>query len=168
MREPDQFEQLSLDDLISRALSESDEDTQWEVVFSIRDQLCEGALEQANHLCRSDCPLERTLGARIFGGGMRDRCLQECIDGLLALLKYETDADVISAGLSALGNVTTWDPRPNVAVIGAAIGHVAHPNGDVRYAVVHALCSNLRADSIDALIQLTTDTDTQVRGVWPF
>lgn len=163
MGESNQFEKRSLDDLVSLALCEVDEDAQWDIVFTIRDRLCLGAFERATYLCHSACPLERTLGARILGGGMPGRLLQECLDAVLALLQHEADSDVISAGLSALGNLRSRDFSVNVAVVESALRHLAHPNADVRYAVVHALAANLREDSIDALIQLTTDVDTEVR-----
>jgi hypothetical protein len=75
----------SIDELISTALTESDEDVVWNAVCALHFRGTEDCLARAEILCRSDSAKERCLGANILGQlGIPDRTSpRQCLSILL-------------------------------------------------------------------------------------
>src|SRR3954469_7557022 len=83
----------SVDELISVALGEPDEDPAWDAIFALRWRGSRKVFDRASDLCRSFCPVERKLGAAILGQlGIPDRSFpKSCLSILLSMLEVERD-----------------------------------------------------------------------------
>ena len=117
-------------------------------------------LESIKVLCASPKPRERAVGAGILGKfGLPQRTLPaECVDLLLAMLEKETDDEVLASIGFAIGHQNK-DER----VVEPLIKLKAHPNEDVRFAVVRGLSSQEDNRAIAALLDLMKDPDEDVR-----
>ncbi|SIN93887.1 hypothetical protein SAMN05444166_1700 [Singulisphaera sp. GP187] len=93
----------SVDELISAALSEPDEDLAWNAIWVLRWRGIREVFDRASGLCRSYCPVERKLGAAILGQlGIPNRSFpKSCLEILLSMLEAEQDRSVISSILYA-------------------------------------------------------------------
>ena len=150
----------SIDELVSTALTESDEDVAWNAVCTLHFRGTREVLARAGTLCCSDCVAERCLGAnRYFGQlGVPERTYpRECLSILLGMLDGEEDADVLQAILVALSHLGEAD------AIEPASRYRGHPDSEVRHGVVLALTGYDDQRAVDALIELSHDQDAHVR-----
>ncbi len=150
----------SVNELISAALSEPDENLAWYAIGALHWRGSREVLDEASRLCRSFCTMERGLAADILAQlGYPDRSFpEECVRLLLDMLKIERVLRVLPTILIALGH----SRKPEV--IAAISSFRRHEAADVRYGVVQALlgCEDPRA--IDTLIDLSTYDDDDVRN----
>lgn len=149
--------------LINQALNaqDRDDDQYWDAVVTLwyRDVL--ETVEAAASLCTSNSSTERELGADILGqlgaGGHDDAFHEERLSILLGLLEQEQDPDVLPTACVACGHL--HDLR--------AVAPVAqwknHPHEDVRYGVALGLLGQEDALAVSTLIELTEDTNSDVR-----
>ena len=149
----------SVNELISAALSEPDEDLAWDAVGALHWRGSREVLDEASRLCLSFCPDERGLSADILGQlGVPDRTFpDECVRLLLNMLADERNHDVLRAILIALGHLR----RPEA--IGPASRFRHHAGSGVRSGAVFALMGSEDPRAIEALIDLTNDEDVPVR-----
>jgi HEAT repeat protein len=148
-----------VDELIGIALCESDEDPHWDAIWALRRHGTQEVFERAVELCRSGCAFERRLGADILGQlGVPDRTFpKESLQALLNLLEGETDPNVLNSVLVALGHIK------DRAAIAPSLGFLSHADAAVRYGLVFALTGYDDPRAIAALIELTKDSDTEIR-----
>jgi HEAT repeat protein len=146
-------------DLISAALTATDEDAAWDIITVLQHRGTREVLDAAAGLCDSDCPKERELAADILGQSrVRETTFhEESVSLLLGLLEREEDAAVLSATLSALGQ--RREPR----AISAILCWGKHPDAAVRLSVVFALLAHTDERAVNALIDLSADEDEAVR-----
>jgi HEAT repeat protein len=149
----------SVDELISVALVEPGEDVAWDAIFALRRRGSWEVFERASALCRSFCPVERTLGADILGQlGIPDRSFPKpCLSILLGMLRAERDNGVLNSILVALAHLG------NPAVIGPASRYRHHADPDVRHGVVHAMMGHEDPHTFGVLIGLTSDPEAHNR-----
>ncbi len=149
----------SIDELVSTALTESDEEIVSDAVCALQFRGTREVLARAETLCRSDCVAERCLGANILGQlGVPERTYpKECLSILLGMLGDEKEVDVLSAILIALGHLG----QPEA--IEPACRFCKHPDAEVRLGVVFALTGQENQAAIDVLIGLSRDKDAHVR-----
>lgn len=147
------------DEFISIALAEQDEDRAWEAGVTLHFRGTEDVLDATRHLCASECPQERTLGASILGQlGIPARSFPaESVKALLATMEVETDEGVLDAVCIALGHI--HDP----ATVPSLARFKAHPSAKVRYAVAFALAGFEDRMAIQTLIELSRDENELVR-----
>lgn len=148
-----------VEDLIATALSAPDEDRAWDAVCALHWRGSREVLDRASRLCRSDCAIERRLGADILGQlGVPDRRFpEESLHTLLGMLGGEPNASVVRAVLVALshhGRLEAVDPASRLR---------CHADPEVRHAVVLALMGHKEDRAIDTLIELTRDPEARVR-----
>ncbi len=150
----------SIEELVRLALTEQDEDAAWGAVTTLRCRGSREVLEAAKQLCASDRADERQLGANILGQlGMPERTFpDECFEILAAMLSKETDPNVLECIGVAFGHLK--DPR----AIELLLPLKRHRNSDVRFGVVLGLTGHDRPDAIEALIELSRDSEELVRN----
>jgi HEAT repeat protein len=146
-------------EFVTLALTEPDEDAAWDAVVTLHYRGTRDVFDTACHLCRSECPQERTLGANILGQlGIPKRAFPaESVKFLLERLEVETDEDALNASCVALGHLR--DP----AAIPALVRLRTHASDQVRFAVVFALGGFADALAIRTLMEMSSDPDAGVR-----
>lgn len=147
-------------ELIRAALSTWDEDAAWQPVTVLHCRGTREVLEAAHGLCKSHDSNERWLGAAILGQlGIPERTFpNECFLALSEMLNTEADPEVLQAVGVALGHLN--DPRS----VARLVPFKNHPSADVRFGVVLGI-SGLEDDvAISTLIELSTDSDDEVRN----
>ena len=149
----------SVDELISVALGEPDEDPAWDAIFALRWRGTREVFERASGLCRSFCPVERKLGAAILGQlGIPDRSHpKSCLSVLLGMLEAERDDGVLGSILIALSHLGEPD------AIGPAAKFRHHDDPDVRHGVVFAMTGHEDPLAVEVLIGLTGDPEPRNR-----
>ena len=154
----------SVNELISAALSEPDEDPARDAISALQCSGSREVLDEAARLARSRCPKERHLAADILAHlGWPGRAFpNECVRILLSMLEAEDGRDVLRSTLVALGHYR----RPEVIVAVAQFRR--HPNSQIRDGVVSAFlgCEDPRA--IEALVELTNDEVPYLRDYATF
>jgi HEAT repeat protein len=149
----------SIEELVRLALTEQDEEASREAVTVLHCKGSREVLEAATRLCASDSADERQLGANILGQlGMPDRTFpDECFERLAAMLTKETDPNVLECIGVAFSHLK--DPR----AIELLLPLKRHANSDVRFGVALGLTGHDRPDAIEALIELSRDSEELVR-----
>lgn len=147
-------------ELIRIALTEEDEHAAWDPVTTLHFRGTKEVLEHARQLCNSPIPKERKLGADILGQlGIPDRTFpDDCFQILATTLSYEKEPIVLAAIAIAFGHL--HDPRgiPLLAPL------KNHSDSDVRYGVVHGISRHKNELAIQTLIDLSKDSDMDVRN----
>lgn len=157
MESPDD-DPRSVDELISAALSEADEDHAWDFIRDLQWRGPREVFERGSELCRSFCPVERKLGAAILGQlGVPDRSFPKSCLGILLSMLEEQDQGVISSILYAFSHLRMPE------AIGPAAGFRDDADPDVRDGVVHAMMGHEDPLAIEVLIGLTRDQETYIR-----
>jgi HEAT repeat protein len=142
----------------------------WAAVSALRRDGSREIFERAAEWCHSDNPLKRARAAAILCQlRRRDESLDtdwspdwmyrdESYPLVTGMLEKEQDPVVLDSAISALGHLA--DPK----AVSLILGYQDHPNKDVRFAVAFALgCFPNDAQSVLALMKLTTDSDSDVR-----
>lgn len=146
-------------DLINRALTEPDDNEAWEAVGKLHLRATYEVFDEAKKLCRSECPHERSLGADILGQlGVPNRlCPDECVAILAEMSQSETELDVVSSVCTALGHLH------HTEAVGPLLRWKKHPDADIRLRIAMALGGCEEPHAVEALIELSTDTNENVR-----
>lgn len=150
----------STEELIQLALSEKDEELAWQLVTILHHRATREVFEQAKALCQSQNAKERILGVNILGQlGIPDRLfIDESLAILFTLLEKEQDADVLSSIGVALGHIG------DIRAVKLLVNIKNHPNEEVRFGVVFGLLGHAEKLAINALIELSSDEDEEVRN----
>lgn len=146
--------------LLHAALGSEGEDGYWTAVTILWFRGTQEVFEAARELLASDQAENRALGADVLSqlGTPSMPFVHESVTGLLDLLSKEKHPVVLHSIGVALGHLK--DPR----AIEPLIRLKAHPDGDVRFGVVYGLLGWENQGAVDALIELCSDADTEVRN----
>jgi HEAT repeat protein len=149
----------SVDELMTTALCEPDEDLAWDAVCILQNRLDRELLDRTIRLCGSYCAFERRVGADILGqSSVCDRAFpDERLGILLRMLETEEDHGALQAILAALSH------QGKVEAIAPAARFRNHPDPEVRHAVVLVLMGHEEVHALKALIELTSDPAARVR-----
>ncbi|WP_203920542.1 HEAT repeat domain-containing protein [Rugosimonospora africana] len=153
-------------ELIAEALSatqDGDEDRRWRAVDDLRAH--GDAWHAARQLCRSPEPARRELGVDVLARLRTDPTRpagegpspESVVTVLLDLVNGERDPGVLRAVATGLGHLR--DPR----AVGPLSRLRAHPDAEVRGAVVFGLLGRPEREALDTLIELSADQDPYVR-----
>lgn len=141
-----------------------DAEAAWDAISVLRRRATPKIYRKARKLCRSTDPRERELGVDIlaqFGhrAWKRYPLRKQRVRFLLKVLETETDNGVLYALTIAFGHLHS--SHSNSALLSLK----NHPVSEVRYGVAFGLVTNedKYPDAIDALIELSTDRDDDVR-----
>jgi HEAT repeat protein len=148
----------STEELIRLAIA-ANEDTCWDFVSVLQFRATNEVLESALELCQKGDSNAKSIGAAILGQlGIPTRAFpNESFSMLLKLLETEVDAGVLCSVGIALGHLK--DSR----AIEPLIRLIAHPNAEVRYGVTLGLSGHDETSALNALIELSSDEDRNVR-----
>ncbi len=149
-------------ELVSVALTETDEETAWDAVRALHWRGGLDVLERAKQLTESKCSRERRLGADLLGQlGVPERTYpDQCRSILRSMLTEVETAEVLRAVLVAVTH------QNDIEAIPLAVGFSTHPDSDVRHGVVLALSIHLGHEvpqALETLIQLSNDSCEHVR-----
>ena len=147
------------EELVTLALTTTDEDLRWDAVVALHFRGDREVLDASERLCTGSTAAERILGADILGQmGVPERSFpKQSVTLLLSLLGEEQPPNVLSAASTALGRHD--DPRK----IEPLLSLTNHPSAQVRLGVVYGLseCDDPRV--ISAFIELSRDWEPEVR-----
>jgi HEAT repeat protein len=138
---------------------DADNEDYWSPIRSLQYRL-PVIVDRIEQLLQSQDPKSRDTAATILGqNGVKDKWeISRCGDRLLSAMKQETSSTVLSSLIHALGNL--HDTRGIKAVLPFA----THRDPEVRYAVVHCLNGHDNSHAVQAMIQLSSDPDRDVRN----
>lgn len=136
------------------------DDVGWNAVVILHYRATREVLEAAQKLCMSLIAKERVLGADILGQlGVRERAFpEESVTVLLDMLNEERDPDVLCSVGVALGHQR--DPR----AIEPLCKLKNHPDDRVRFGVVIGLLTYEDSVPVETLVELSRDSDLDVRN----
>jgi HEAT repeat protein len=152
--------------LLSRAAAFEDleSDARWDIVMQLHNRADRDSFEAALAFARSASEAERMTGIDVLGqiGYAAGRpYLEETLLVLIAATVDDRSDAVACSAIFALGHL--HDPR----ALAAVVRHARHPSPEVRFAVAAALPSVANEppsdEAIATLIELSADTDTDVR-----
>jgi HEAT repeat protein len=155
----------TLNKIFARTFSEDYEsDAPWDAVRELQTLGSRQVFEEAAAWCKSREPMKRARGADILAqiGKSAEHPDNSFPDESFAvisgLLAHETEPLPLQSGICALGHIE------DVRAVRLLLDYRAHPDPDVRFALATAL-GHFADDSlaIPALIELTADTDADVR-----
>jgi hypothetical protein len=152
----------SNEDLFALVLAkdpDADDDEYWHPMGSLQHRLPE-VLERVSELLRSGNEKAREAAGTIWGQSRRATKwdVKQCVAILSDAVSRELAAPPLAAMLHALGQL--HDER--IVPIVTAFSH--HSNSDARYALTHALAGHDNPDAIHTLIELSADSDEDVRN----
>lgn len=147
--------------LLQRALSEDDWDRYWDIVMVLHLRGTEEVFCEARRMCFSDDPDQRALGADILGqlGAPNRPFAAESAGIFLGMLEKETDTDVLSAVVSAVGHLDYPSPK----FVQPLVRLASHEDPQIRKAVAIALSGYDDSSAIETIIKLSSDKDRDVR-----
>jgi HEAT repeat protein len=152
-------ESQSTAELIAKAYQTDDSEAYWHIIGEIhkRGGICE--FNAAKNLTESTDAIEREIGAGILGQlGWSEKTFHEESVAILIQLLTDEAADVIAAAACALGH------RHHPQSIPYLVKLIGHDNPRVRLDVTFGLNGFDDQQAVDALIQLSRDSDYDVRN----
>jgi HEAT repeat protein len=153
-------EGLSTEELIERALAESDDDVCWSYVRAIHKRATSETFEAAKNLCESEDSAKVVIGTWILGElGYPDKpFFEETVNLLVPLSRTEIDIEALQSITSTLGKIG------GPAALERLLELKNHEHEDIRYSVTHGLLTIESDDAIGALLELSHDDDEDVRN----
>ncbi|RUO88140.1 hypothetical protein D7Y11_36950 [Corallococcus sp. AB018] len=153
----------SVPELIALALQGDEEDeTAWEAIRTLRELGSNEVFEAAVKLLHSPSSRERGRGADILAqlGSPKPgpELVTRCADEVLSALAKEQDAAVLDSMATALGHL--GDAR----AVPALLPLKNHPDENVRMGVVMGMMPHRDPVAIQTLIELSRDSDEDVRN----
>jgi len=147
-------------EIATRSARTGQDDGLSEAVGALRARGTRDVLEAGSQLCRSTVPSERSVGASILGqlGAPESVFPEERFRVLSTLISAEKDPAVLGVAATAMGQLS--DPR----AVSILVGLKRHPNPEVRFGVVAGLLAHTAPEDIESLIELSTDTNDDVRN----
>jgi HEAT repeat protein len=139
--------------------NEEKEDEYWRIIAKVtkRGSSCE--FHAAKNLTESKDIVKRQIGANILGElGWTEKTFHEESIAILILLLSDEAEDVIASAAFALGHRNDARGIPHLVKL------IEHNNPSVRYGVVSGLSGFDDERAVEALIQLSRDSDYDVRN----
>ncbi|PXY47031.1 hypothetical protein [Flavobacterium hydrophilum] len=147
--------------LFDRLLNNKSNKNYWKYITELRKRTEKSVFEKSVELTKSNVAKEKILGINILSQfGYPRLHVKEILKIYFDLLKKETDKDVISAIFYGIGhnNENLTDKQ-----IGIICPYKNHKSVNVRYSLVYAILAIDKTKSIETLIQLSKDKDSDIR-----
>ncbi len=149
----------STDQLIRELLTRDlqNDHAAWDLIFVLQHRLKE-IFPKIAALTKGDRS-SRDVAATVLGqNSVKEKVLpRECVRELAALLQAEQEQEIISFAISSLGHLCEYE------TLDLLLKYVAHPQEDVRFSVALALERFDDDRAINALVELSKDTSSDVR-----
>lgn len=147
------------EELLHAALAEADDEVSWRAIMELHLRGGRDVFERACLLCASPEGRERRVGADILGqlGTPTYAFPEETLAVLLGMLEREQEPDVLRSIAVALGH------RHVPCAVEPLVRLKQNPDARVRFGVVFGLLGHEDTLAIQALLELSTDSDTEVR-----
>lgn len=143
---------------VGRFESELD-DPGWQAIYVLRGRASREDFEAVKRLCEGPIPSYRAIGADIIGQFGHPRTYpEETYAILINLLEKNSDPEVLCAAAMAFSH-----NKECTEALEPLLKLKNHPDENIRYCIVHALCHRTEQRAIDALIELSSDEDGNVR-----
>lgn len=159
---PEELKTRSTEWLVQFALtcSDLDDERRWQAVTVLQDRGDREVFDAAVQLCASPERRYRELGVDVLGQNVASTKTfhDESVVAMLRLLEYEHDSGVLHSLGYALGH--RGDPR----CIEPLAALRTHPDADVRAGVVRGMLTHDDPLAVQTLIELSADTDSDVRN----
>ena len=160
--QPEDLKIRPTDWLVQFALtcSDLDDERRWQAVVILQDRGDPEVFDAAVELCASPDRRYRELGVDLLGQNVASikTFHHESVVAMLHLLEREREPRVLHALGMALGH------RRDERAIEPLVALRTHPDENVRYGVVHGLLTYPDPRAVQALIELSTDEDTDEIG----
>ena len=151
-------------DLVQTALTaDGESDAYWGAVRELQKRGAPDVFELSSQLCDGGEPHARKLGLDVLGQLGYERGRPFLDESLPVAFRLAVDADplVRRSALAALGNL--GDPQS----LSVLVSHMADPDARIRLVVAQAIppvfADSPQAEGVQALIQLSDDSDKEVR-----
>ena len=161
MNPPDRDDRRTSEELVAAALQGGEEDeAAWAAIRELHRRGTLEILRIGQNLLNSKSAKERGRGADILAQlGSPERTFRtECVESLLQRLALEHEPAVLNSIAVALGHLGDARAVPQLVLL------KSHADPEVRYGVVHGLLGHVAPAAVEALIQLSGDSDEEVRN----
>lgn len=137
---------------------EGDGEPYRDVVWELHQRGGADVYERAIEWCRSESAALRRLGATVLAQlGLKERFpFRAASVPVLSGLVQDPEPSVVASSLHALGHLDAIDLEGLSEVI-------HHPSDDVRWALASCLGASAAPEGVEALIELSTDSEVSVR-----
>lgn len=145
--------------IIAAYIESQDNDDATNSLLTVHYRGGQEEFQSGMRLLASTDPCERAVGADVLAQlGWQDRTyLDESVDALLCVLGDPEDS-VVESVIFALGH------RGSPRAIDLLLPFAKHPTADLRYAAVHGLMPHDTPRVVEAMINLSRDSDPDVRN----
>ncbi len=158
-----------IDELFAQTLrGDYEDDAPWDAVRALRHLGTREVFERAAEWCEASDPLLRARGADVLAqlgktaDNPRNNFPEESYSVITSLLEREAESRPLASAIAALGHLDNPFAVPLIA------NFSSHPSREVRFDVAFAMgCFPNDPLSVSTLLQLTQDTDAEVRD-WAF
>ncbi|WP_337964809.1 hypothetical protein [uncultured Flavobacterium sp.] len=147
--------------LFERLLNNKSSKNYWNFITELRKRKDNDIFEKSVELTKSEIVKEKIIGINILAQfGFPRLHLKEILKIYFDLLKTETDKNVISSILYGIGhnNDNLTDKQINVIC-----AYKDHKSVTVKYALVYAILAIDKNKTINTLIELSKDKDSDIR-----
>ncbi|RKR08581.1 hypothetical protein C8C83_0164 [Flavobacterium sp. 90] len=152
--------------LFERLLNNKSSKNYWNFITELRRRKDNDIFEKSVELTKSEIIKEKIIGINILAQfGFPRLHLKEILKIYFDLLKTETDKNVISSILYGIGHNNENLTEKQIDIICV---YKDHKSVTVRYALVNAILAIDKTKTIDILIELSKDKDSDIRDCATF
>ena len=153
--------EFSNEKIFSRLLKNKTSENYWKYISELRKRKTEDVFDKAVELTKSEVSKEKIIGINILAQfGYPRLHLKEILSTLFKLLKTETDKNVISSLLYAIGHNNEKLTEKQIESIAP---YKNHKSVNVRHSLVSSLLAIEKTEAVNILIKLSKDKDSDVR-----
>lgn len=153
--------EFSNEKIFSRLLKNKSSENYWKFISELRKRKTEDIFEKAIELTKSEISKEKIIGINILAQFGHPRLhLKEILSVFFRLLKTETDKNVISSLLFAIGHNNDNLTEKQIEII---CSFQNHKSVNIRHGLVSSLLAIEKTEAVSTLIKLSKDKDSDVR-----
>lgn len=153
--------EFSNEKIFTRLLKNKTSENNWKYITELRKRKTKDIFDKAVELTKSEISKEKIIGINILAQfGYPRLHLKEILSVFFRLLKTETDKNVISSLLYAIGHNNKKLTEKQIEII---CSYKNHKSVNVRHSVVSSLLTIEKNEAVNTLIKLSKDKHSDVR-----